>query len=1171
MLFPQAIEISVVASIRRPDIFSPPSRPTPRGINPHTLLDELVLGQRSLKSVSSERKQSDKKIKGILRNIDKSTKVQLKPIQVVIDNRPSTVQGRSKSETRSLAATGQISASQKSTHSYPGTSSSMAYNFQTIASLTADSEPSALIQFPSSKYLFNVPEGTQRLTNQLNIGLRNTKVIFVTSLTIDAIGGLPGMLFTVVERGVKDITLVGPRNLTYYVASMRGFFNRPDLKLTVIETSITAPSAHRSPIYQDGLISAYAIPVNVPSKAPSAPPMSPATSDGSDDDAPSPPPLDLSASASGNNTASTSPWSESFKQSLNPDWQHFVPNFAEEFVPSEPYNLSSSTRSKRKRSQSQSSTESKSKEVLSDAPRKHKERWSRLQHLSDPFSPVGLMYTYAVQKNIINRMFPSNTIPGPPAETPLAEGHARKASDPQQFYQKLPPVESHGARVSYVILGPSKRGKFDVNKADALGVPILKRAVLINEGQVEVDGRRVTSDQCLGPDIRSSATLIIDCPSEEYIDGLVDNLFWMRYQSPHPDDGIWPVHVIWHREGTWPENEKYQEWMKKFGPHVHHITGDPSIVGNHLNYYSAATSSAALSLLDPQIYKRQVSASRKKWPALPHNHHPMIPGQTISITPREPPGRISLPSAEAERLNALTPERLEDRVGKENPEFIKEVKQAKEEIWVESIGRDGNKEEENSNSGKGKAVKRGKPGDDVVVSPLGTGSSMPSKYRNVSSTHIHIPGYGGILLDTGEGTLGQLSRLFGDAFVPDEDINTDQTSPPSPAREKLSGNDRPEQKEIEDEDIDLPRIVKVMRELRMIFISHLHADHHLGLARLLRFRTQIYPKPPPLFIVCPDRIQFQLKELQYFEELGLQNVKFIDNRKIALWKESQREHASNSNMAQLEEALGLKKVNTVKVEHAGTNCYGIVITHRDGWKIAYSGDTKPCRDFAIAGHDATLLIHEATICDDEPGEVERIMKARKFAEENGLPSPNEKIWAEVAKSKGHSTFAQAINIGRQMRAQNILLTHFSQRYPKDIKLTMPPSREGASVIEETFHKSQNVGLALDMISIPIGSMWKLSHYNKAISALYADVEVGVEESIQAVEQGESKPSNKKDKKAKKAAARADKGNNAEGGEKKKKQEARQKSAKEIMKEAEVQEVARAASEAVSLVGRENSL
>ena len=48
--------------------------------------------------------------------------------------------------------------------------------------------------------------------------------------------------------------------------------------------------------------------------------------------------------------------------------------------------------------------------------------------------------------------------------------------------------------------------------------------------------------------------------------------------------------------------------------------------------------------------------------------------------------------------------------------------------------------------------------EDMEITFLGTGSSQPSKYRNVSSIYINLFAQGGILLDCGEGTLGQLKR-----------------------------------------------------------------------------------------------------------------------------------------------------------------------------------------------------------------------------------------------------------------------------------------------------------------------------------------------------------------------------------------------------------------------------
>lgn len=70
---------------------------------------------------------------------------------------------------------------------------------------------------------------------------------------------------------------------------------------------------------------------------------------------------------------------------------------------------------------------------------------------------------------------------------------------------------------------------------------------------------------------------------------------------------------------------------------------------------------------------------------------------------------------------------------------------------------------------------------------LGTGSCIPNKTRNVSSILMHTTETSCILLDCGEGTAAQMIRFYGAAEVE-----------------------------------------KVFRKLKAIYISHLHADHHIG-------------------------------------------------------------------------------------------------------------------------------------------------------------------------------------------------------------------------------------------------------------------------------------------------------------------------------------------------------
>jgi hypothetical protein len=57
--------------------------------------------------------------------------------------------------------------------------------------------------------------------------------------------------------------------------------------------------------------------------------------------------------------------------------------------------------------------------------------------------------------------------------------------------------------------------------------------------------------------------------------------------------------------------------------------------------------------------------------------------------------------------------------------------------------------------------------------------------------------------------------------------------------------------------------------------------------------------------------------------------------------------------------LNLSKAQAVAVHHCADS-WGLVIHHRAGWSLVYSGDTRPTRPLIEAGRGCTLLIHEAT-------------------------------------------------------------------------------------------------------------------------------------------------------------------------------------------------------------------
>lgn len=55
--------------------------------------------------------------------------------------------------------------------------------------------------------------------------------------------------------------------------------------------------------------------------------------------------------------------------------------------------------------------------------------------------------------------------------------------------------------------------------------------------------------------------------------------------------------------------------------------------------------------------------------------------------------------------------------------------------------------------------------------------------------------------------------------------------------------------------------------------------------------------------------------------------------------------------------LGLERLESFGVDHCA-DAHGLLLQSADGWKIVFSGDTRPCAAVENAARDATLLVHE---------------------------------------------------------------------------------------------------------------------------------------------------------------------------------------------------------------------
>lgn len=77
--------------------------------------------------------------------------------------------------------------------------------------------------------------------------------------------------------------------------------------------------------------------------------------------------------------------------------------------------------------------------------------------------------------------------------------------------------------------------------------------------------------------------------------------------------------------------------------------------------------------------------------------------------------------------------------------------------------------------------------------------------------------------------------------------------------------------------------------------------------------------------------------------------------------------ASRAAAAEACEAAGLARLESIRVEHCA-QAFGIVLEglpaqdEDRGWKIAFSGDTRPCQAVVDAAQGADLLVHEVYSC-----------------------------------------------------------------------------------------------------------------------------------------------------------------------------------------------------------------
>lgn len=298
----------------------------------------------------------------------------------------------------------------------------------------------------------------------------------------------------------------------------------------------------------------------------------------------------------------------------------------------------------------------------------------------------------------------------------------------------------------------------------------------------------------------------------------------------------------------------------------------------------------------------------------------------------------------------------------------------------------------------------------IRVTFLGTAAARPTVGRNVAGICVQREG-DLMLFDCGEGTQRQMMR-YGTGFG-----------------------------------------------IQSIFVTHLHADHFLGIIGLLR-TMGLQGREEPLQIFGPkgakevleaatrlgiDRVQFPvtIRELTPGETIGFGEYEveaFPVQHGTPAFGYALREHPRLGRFdVEKARALGipdgplfgrLHKGEAVEMGGKTIHPSQLVGDPRPGRLVVYTGDTRPFIGTGRIAKGADLLIHEATFTEEE---------------------------AQRAHETFHSTALGAATLARDAEVDRLVLTHISARYADN---TAPLLEEGRQAFART--RVAHDGLSLEL-------------------------------------------------------------------------------------------------------------
>jgi len=579
---------------------------------------------------------------------------------------------------------------------------------------------------------------------------------------------------------------------------------------------------------------------------------------------------------------------------------------------------------------------------------------------------------------------------------------------------QVPGRDSQPYALCYICKLTDFPGKFQPERAKALGLtpgPLYAEIQKLGKIVVLPNGTQIKPSDVMTPAQPGPVVLVVDCPSEQYLSSLVCNAAFQPFMSVNSASSgqylcivhLSPAHVVC--------TEQYSSWMKSFGSDAQHLMMHPTTCVPREAFVSAAAQQCRLNALCPDFFPSlqhsfTPNSGTGSFPAFP-DVGKYSQGDALLKLHLRPLGKAGVfDSSEVVKRPAY--QKIKKDI--EGNEYLQrsaaEMRTRMAAVNTPSPTNSPSRSQSPSLRGRERVPRclEGISRDQAELVFLGTGSAIPAAQRNVSGIYLNLFGNGGMLMDCGEGTYGQLLSLYG------------QT-----------------------------RVNEILASLKCIWLSHIHADHHAGVLKVLHARQQLRllkegegdaqgreVEMEPVVVIGPPAVNSWLDICSQAESTPL-HFDFVDmtdinaTRRLGEWAEA---------------ALGLTQFVQVPVIHCSRS-YGLVIEHQCGWKLVYSGDTRPCERLIQEGMGATVLIHEATFDDSLQQE---------------------------AIDKRHSTVKEALHVAKRMQAYRTVLTHFSQRYP-----SLP-------VVGDTTHTS--VCVALDFMSINFADLPVVPLCLPLLSALF---------------------------------------------------------------------------------------